>query len=206
MNKRHICLLCIAILAILILAYLFINPILFFKLGRVLPPRRLANLESARNYYSILSSFAGFGLGIMGLLVGYLYYAHKQASEQKASERERKRKRLDDLISELRDFDNLIDDLIYFRFQNHEELEILRHNIERVFDAIRLKLNASQRLFGLGKDDIAPITRIWAFVEKNEDLMLKGYGEIDQVKFREYRDEYHTLVEQALSKCFEKVA
>lgn len=206
MKKHHLFLLCFAILAILVLTYLFVNPIFFFKLGRVLPPRRLANLESARNYYSILSSFAGFGLGIMGLLVGYLYYAYKQASEQRASERERKRKRLDDLISELRDFDDLIDDLIHFRFKNQEELEKLRHNIERVFDAIRLKLNASQQLFGLGKDDIAPITRVWAFVEKNEDLMLKGYAEIDYVKFREYRDEYHALIEQALSKCFEKVA
>jgi hypothetical protein len=206
MKKRHICLLCCAILAILVLVYFFINPILFFKLGRVFPPRRLSNLESARNYYSILSSFAGFGLGIMGLLVGYLYYAYKQASERRAADRERKRKRLDDLIVELRLFDDLIDNLIHFRFQNQEELEKLRHKIERVFEAIRLKLNASQPLFGLDKGDIAPITRIWAFVEKKDELMRKGFDEIDKAKFSEYGDEYHTLIEQALFKCFEKVA
>ena len=194
-----------AVITVTILLYLFVNPV-YFKLGQVFSPRKLPDLATARNYYSILSSFAGFGLGILGLIVGYLYYVHKQSTEASAADRERKRKRLDDLIAELRSFDDLIEELIHFRFHGEQELEKLRQNIERVFDGISLKLEASHLLLGLDKTDISAITRVWSFIEKNDNLMHKELSQISATEFLESRDEFRALIKQAMMKCFEKVA
>lgn len=203
--KRIWMLLVPLILVGLFALYLFFNPV-YFVLGRLFHPRRLSDLATARNYYSILSSFAGFIVGVLGLLVGYLYYKLKQSFDQETSNRERKRKRLDDLLDNLNIFDDLVDELICFRFRDEAELKTLRHNIRRSFDKIEAMINLNHVLLGLDDHDIAAITNVYSFIDKNEMLMYRGYSEISTSEFENYLDEYSILVKSARLKCLAKVA
>lgn len=185
--------------------YLFLNPI-FFKLRRVFVPRRLPDLISARNYYSSLSSFTGYLIGICGLLLGYFYYRSKQRSDSYAADLDRKRKRLDDLIEMIRTVDDLVDDLINSRFDNDKELGRLRSKIQANFDNIETMLDVNLPLLGLEDDEVAAILAINSYVDKNEALMNKKIEEIDKKEFLIYRDEYRSLVKCARKVCYKRVA
>ena len=151
-------LLALAILILLPFGYLYLAPIII-KGPDVLRARRL-NLSNAKDYYAILSSWITFFVGFMGLALGYVYYRHKLGVDTENAANEKKRKRLDDLISKLNAYDALVDDILHRRFENAVALRQLRSKISRSFEEIVIMLELSQKLLGLNDSDVRVILRV----------------------------------------------
>jgi glycerol-3-phosphate acyltransferase PlsY len=89
----------LAIALMSLCGYMYVAPVVI-KGASVLRVRSL-NLANAKDYYGILSSWISFFVGFMGLVLGYVYYRHKLNIDSSNAANEKKRKRLDDLISKL---------------------------------------------------------------------------------------------------------
>ena len=94
--------------------------------AKIFIPRRLINLEYARDYYTIIFNFFGVLIAFSGLVLGYFYYKSRLDFDKSISHRDRKRKHLDCLLKELNTFDDFVDTIICYRFREGDELKVLR--------------------------------------------------------------------------------
>jgi hypothetical protein len=164
------------------------------------------DLAIAKDYYSILSSFITLMLGTAGLVVGYCYYAGKHKADQSLAAIERKRKRLDDLINKIDTYDSHVDNLLQGRFQNENELSLLRSKVTRSYETIEIMLDLNQTLLGLGKEDLRDIIKVNSFVEKNDLIMRATVGEMKQDLLHEEREKYIDLIQNADEPATERSA
>lgn len=163
------------------------------------------DLVTAKDYYSILSSFITLMLGTAGLVVGYCYYAGKHKTDQSLAAIERKRKRLDDLINKIDTYDSHVDNLLQGRFQNENELSLLRSKVTRSYETIEIMLDLNQTLLGLGEEDLRDIIKVNSFVEKNDLIMRTTVSEMKQDLPHEEREKYIDLIQNARRACYRKV-
>ncbi len=193
----------IAFLLFLFISYLSLAPILPNGIRAFVVPN--LNLDSPRDYYTLVSCCITFFLGSIGLVLGYFYYKDKRNFETLISEIERKRKRLDDLIRELNSFDNGVDDLLHHRFKNAKELTQLRNRISRRFETIVIMLELNTKLLGLTESDVQTIIKVNSFVDKNHTLMHAPYRQLDASSLSSVRDTYVDLIQDARRVCYKNV-
>lgn len=196
---------------IFIILFLFFLFFLYLSAAPILPkgirafPVPNLDLNSPRDYYTLLSSSITFILGTIGLILGYFYYKNKRKFETVISEIERKRKRLDDLIRELESFDDGVDDLLHHRFKNAEELKQIRSRISRSFETIEIMLELSTTLLGLTDSDMQTIIKVNSFVDKNDILMHTPYHQLDESSLLSLKDDYVDLIQDARRVCYKNV-
>ena len=196
-------LLALAILILLPFGYLYLAPIII-KGPDVLRARRL-NLSNAKDYYAILSSWITFFVGFMGLALGYVYYRHKLGVDTENAANEKKRKRLDDLISKLNAYDALVDDILHRRFENAVALRQLRSKISRSFEEIVIMLELSQKLLGLNDSDVRVILRVNSFVDKDRTIMQDEINALSDDVLSLVKETYIDLIQDARRVCFNNV-
>ena len=166
---------------------------------------RSLNLSDARDYYTILSSWITFFIGVTGLILGFFYYRHKLQVNSNISSIERKRKRLDDLISKIDSFDNLVDNVIHRRFSNTKELKQLRCRISRSFESIEIMLELNHKLLGLDETDVKTILKVNSFVDKNDIIMHCNYTSLNEDILLTVKDAYVDLIQNARRTCYNRV-
>lgn len=190
-------------LAFLFFLYFYVAPILTKGLN-VFRIRNL-DLNSAKDYYTVLSSAITFLLGTLGLILGYFYYKDKRKAESLISEIERKRKRLDDLITKIDSFDQAVDDVLHHRYSSPQGLKEMRNTISRRFETIEIMLDLNKELLGLEESDVKTILRVNSFVDKNEILMHLPHNELDDIALLSVKDNYVNLIQDARRACYRKV-
>jgi len=200
---KKIILIFIITLFIFFILYLSLSPILP-KCIRAFPAPNL-DLNSPRDYFTLFSSSITFILGTIALILGYFYYKDKRKFETLISEIERKRKRLDDLIHELDFFDDGVDDLLHYRFNNAGELKQIRSRISRSFETIEIMLELSTTLLGLTDSDMQTIIKVNSFVDKNVILMHTPYHQLDESSLSSLKDDYVDLIQDARRVCYKNV-
>lgn len=162
---------------------------------------RFLTLKKATEYYGVLSSF----ITLMGLFLGFSYYVHKLNVDNKTAEVERKRKRLEYLISEINHYNELVDDLIHYRFADEKELEKLRSKISRSFETTIAMLEHKTKLLGLDDENTKTILKVHSFVEQNKILMHYEYDKLTKKMLLSVKEEYIDLIQDARQLCFEKI-
>ncbi len=187
----------------LVCLYFYIAPVVARGLS-VFRVRQL-NLNAARNYYTVLSSWLTLILGVTGLTLGFFYYKDKHRVDATITSIEKKRKRLDDLIKKIDSFDYLVDDVIHGRFKDANELKHLRSKISRSFEEVVIMLELSQKLLGLEEEDVKTILRINSFVDKNDIIMYANFDLLNEGVLLSVKDEYVDLLQDARRICFKKV-
>jgi hypothetical protein len=202
MKKKIFVFIILSLLSLCFL-YLFAAPILP-KGIRAFPVPNL-DLNCPRDYYTLLSSSITFILGTIALILGYFYYIDKLKFETMVSEIERRRKRLDDLILEINSFDDAVDDLLYYRFKNPEELKQIRSRVSRSFETIEIMLELSTKLLGLTESDMQTIIKVNSFVDKNDLLMHTPYAQLDELSLSSLKDNYVDLIQDARRVCYKNV-
>jgi hypothetical protein len=182
-----------AVIILIIALYFYFSPVF-------IQPRKFS-LDSARNYYTVLSSF----VALLGIVLGFLYYIHKLGVDRKGAEQERKRQNLDYLIRELKTYDELVDEIIHFRFSNCDELEKIRGKISRSYETIILMLMHKTKLLGLNDNEAQTILRVHSFVEQNDILMKEQFDNLTKEKTLSVKSAYVDLFQEARKTCFEKI-
>lgn len=164
-------------------------------------------LASARNYYTILSSWIAFIVGLGGLFLGYFYYFHKINVDAETADKERKRKRLGDLMSKLDEIDDLLDVIFNFSFSDERELKLIRSKIIRKFDVVILMLDQeiSTKLLGLDTGDIREIIKIYSFVDTSYVLMTAKYGVLNEKSVLSEKSYYNDIISTARKTCLTKL-
>ena len=179
-------------------ARLFLSPYSdFFRLGM-----NVKNLVSARNYYQVLSSIAGVIFSIAGLILGYVYYIHKIRTDEKNALTERKRIRIEMLINELRNYDELVNDF-FSKGTQTIPLKKIREKIVRSGDYISTMLNLGEALFGFSDEDIKKIIRVHSFIEQNNILMEDDNLELIDLEL--IKNDYYDYLQAARLVCFNKL-
>ncbi len=192
--------LCVVVgVVILLLLYFYFAPI-YIKGTSIINPRNLG-LSDARNYYSVLSSF----ITLLGLFLGFLYYRHKTGIDKISAESERRRKRLDYLINELKNYDNLVDDLIHKRFSSASDLLKIRNRISRSYETIIAMLKHKISLLGFDEEEAMMILNVHSFVEKNEILMQRDFASLKYEELQSVKGDYIDLIQDARQVCFQKI-
>jgi hypothetical protein len=164
------------------------------------------DLVTAKDYYSILSSFVTLLLGSAGLAVGYFYYKDKYKTDRSNAAIERKRKRLDDLILKIDAYDNQVESLLQRRFKDESELSLLRSTLTRSFETIEIMLELNQALLGLEEDDLRAIIKVNSFVEKNDVIMRASFIELNPNLLHAERETYIDLIQNARRACYKRVS
>ncbi len=186
-------------LVIVLLLYFYLSPV-YFQGVRIFQPRHF-NLDGARNYYTVLSSF----IALLGIILGFLYYNHKLEIDKRAGEQEEKRQNLNYLIKELDKYDDLVDEIIHFRPSNPIELDRIREKISRSYEKITTMLMHKTKLFGFNDKDAQAILRVHSFVEQNAILMQKRFEDLTKIELLSVKSSYVDLIQEARKACFEKI-
>ena len=197
-----------SLIVFLITAYLLFNPFIFRDINTIIYPRHINDLQTARNYYQILSSVLTILFSIVGLILGYFYYINKIETDANNAKRERIRKRLDSLIAELNEYDDLVNTIICLNVKDKDELKFIRNKINRSNEQISSQLEQGDTLFGLSKDEIKTIIRIHSFVEQNPFLMEVDYDELiksDQSLIWIIKNDYTERMQEARRICYCKL-
>lgn len=186
-----------------ILTYLYLKPVfgVFPKISRM----NIATLDQARNYYTILSSTVSLIVGTLGLVLGYFYYLSKYKNDCLAESIERKRKRLNDLIECINQFDEIVDNIIHYRFSSISDLKHLRNRISRKFEVVEIMLQLNKDLLGLQDEEVKTILRVNSFVEQNDIIMHINYEQINETVLFTVKDRYIDLIQEARRICYKNV-
>jgi hypothetical protein len=200
--KRKIIWIFLGLLYLIVFCF-YLSPILARKISIFYWWRM--DLNKAKDYYGILTSFNTLILGTAGLILGYFYYKDKNRTDQSLATIERKRKRLDDLIDKIDLFDSQVDALLQRQFKDENELFLLRNKIIRSFETIEIMLELNEDLLGLHKEDLRDIIKVNSFVEKNDLIMRARVIELTPEVLHETREEYIDLIQNARRACFRRV-
>lgn len=198
--KKILILILCACLFILLL-YFLINP-LFLSFNRLFILRKFTNIEYAKNYYQIVSSFFTVIITVLGLFLGYLYFHSRLQFDDSISNRDRKWKNLECIIKELNIFDSLVDSVISKRFSTQKELHTLRCKIERSFENIEIMLEQNQNLLNLKDEDIKRILNVNSFVDNNDILMRIKNSKLNTEVLSSLKDEYIGYIQDARRVCY----
>lgn len=201
-RKEKIIKIALAITVVAILFFYF-APIIISGV-KAFRPRRLT-LNTAKNYYSILSSFITVLVGVIGLSLGYYYYIGRHEVEKTIADIERKRKRMDDLIQKIESYDAIVNAFINKYFDNDEDLSKLRNQMTHSFDTIEIMLELSDNLLGLNDEDVQTIVRVNSFVEQNEIIMRAPLQDLSAEILNSIRDRYAMLIAEAIRVCYKRV-
>lgn len=204
MNKKSKAFWACATLLYLTVLYFYAAPII--TKGPSVLRLRAFDLGTAKDYYSILAAIVTLLFGTAGIALGYFYYKDKNTAEQSAAARERKRKRLDNLIEKIDAYDNQVDTILQRRFSNDSELSQLRSTLTRSFETIVIMLELNPELLGLEGEDLRDIIKVNSFVDKNDLIMRARFSELNQGGLNEIREEYIDLIQNARRACYRRVS
>jgi len=193
----------ILVLVIIFALYLLLNP-LFFVFERIFTPRKLENITEAREYYGLLSQIFGIFITASGLTLGYFYYKDKLKYDKKCSTRDRKKSRLEYLIKELNRFDNFVDEIISFTFDDATELKHLRAKVSRSFEVIVIMLE-EDAILGFSDNEIKIILEVNSYVEQNNVLMCAEFQEITDDSLLSEKNKYLDKIQSAKRTCIRKI-
>jgi len=193
----------LSFLLIIVICLVF-SPI-FINFYRPILLDHFPSLDDARNYYSVISSSFGVIIGVLGLILGYLYYHNRNQFEAETKDGEYKRKHLEIFMAELNNYDRFVHKILSISVRDEIELRGVRDDIDRSFDIIVSMLEEGLDLLGLTKEDMDEIIKVNSFVDKSKLISHCSYGELDLDKLYPIRDRYAELIKNARRKCYLKI-
>jgi len=187
--------------------YLVFSPVFIKYYQSILLNRFSSSLEDARNYYSVVSSSFGVIIGVLGLILGYLYYRNRNQFEAETKERENKRKHLKIFMAELNNYDKFVHKVLSISVRDEFELRGVRDEIDRSFDIIVSMLEGEEKLdlLGLTKEDVNEIIKVHSFVDKSSSISHCPHKDLDLNKLYPIKDQYIELIKKARQKCYIRI-
>lgn len=198
----------VLVIIILVALYLLINPLLIKPIS-VYYPRYLANIDDAKNYYSLLSAFFSVIVGLFGLTLGCFYYFNKKQTDKDVSEKDKKHKRIEALINELNTYNNYVLTVLCSNINNTNELTLLRAKLISCFDNIESMLQQNYTLYNLNEEDTKVILKVNSYIDKNPIIIHSTFEQLKSIKSDELnkvKDDYYSLIKEARRVCYSKIS
>jgi hypothetical protein len=191
------------ILLALAILYFLLAP-LFMRGGSAVRPRELRDLQQARDYYSVLSSWFTVLSAAIGLALGYVYYWHRYREDERRALFERTRENIRVLTNLLDQYDSYLCEILSANFHDHDALRFVREKAVRIFDNIYAMLDESVILTN---PEVRKVMALHSFVEKEYELMhcsLEHLRESVPV-LMEKGDEYALLLREARRTLYRRL-
>ncbi len=202
MKKLYIALISIVVFVLL---FFLVSP-LVLSYERLFVVRKFNTLVDAKNYYTILAQIVGIVATTLGVALGYVYYSSRLSFDDRIFLQKRKRKHLDCLLEELKNFDRFVDEIICFQVHSEEELRLIRNKILRSFENIVIMLEENSLLLEFSDEEINTILKVNSFVEKNQLLMFQPFDSLKEESFILIKDVYINLIQDARRTCYKKIS
>lgn len=193
------------LVAIAILLYLLVNPLLMSGIS-AFRPRKL-NLEEARNYYALIAAAVGSAAGAVGVVMGAFYYFNRLGWETERAARERRRARLDDLYRRIEEIDELV---LSMSFASSDDAQTLQHarKVVRSLSSFGQLLEAEADVSGMTDEQACALVRFYSYLERRCQAILersrsplRAAGvDLDAIDVDEYDDRLYDA-RTALQEC-----
>jgi hypothetical protein len=158
-----------------LLLYLFAAPVFVKGLAALRP--RTFGLESARNYYTVLSAAVASVVGAAGITLGYLYYIHRLEWEASRSDRQATRTRIDDVLRRLEEVDDEFSEILFSPLGG-EANRRHAHKVIRALTAIEQLLDHSADLNTIEQRVIDAVVRFDSYVESRCRSLLENGSDV----------------------------
>lgn len=178
--------------------YFFIIPLHRWIVLSQLSPFELYNINDASKYYSFLSASFSSAIGIAGLLVGYSYYRQQRQHNERLRQSEYAYKRIDDIFTLLREYDDQVQRLLRKTFEDDAGLREIQDAIARKFDLLSIAINEIGPLIGMNDKHRAAFAGLFSVVDTNDILR--------QQRARKILDEELDNIEQIYDSRFRQVS
>jgi uncharacterized protein YuzB (UPF0349 family) len=185
--SKILLILSIIIVGLLIL-YALLRP-LFYRIDAVLWPVRPISLEEARNYYSVLSSFASVVFGFSGLLLGFLYFIRRQKFDLTNRKRDQLRKILDVLIDKLEFIDQACNKILTNCGSCVNDKSSLVADVKSAWNTFTSILENHNKFLEFNDTSIYEIVEVFSTVEKQ--ILLQDTSILSKQKLGELTHNYN---------------
>ena len=158
-------------------------------------------LDDLRNYYIIIGTISGTVTALIGVILGFFYYFHKARVDKQLLQDNKRTRILELLLSEISDYDVLVDKILNKEFKSHTELQILRGKIQRKFEMVYQLVDEKNGILNFSKNSKIDLFEVNKFVDKSQLIMEKNYDEITSGELNECRQEYVERLIQSRRVC-----
>lgn len=190
----------------IIITYLLFNPIYYSGLMVFIAPKYLKNLEDSRNYFSSFQSIVTIIASILGLVLGYFYYANRKTIDRKIIVENRRKYFFEKLFSEINKYDQAI--LSILSDYNIGLSDLIRNRIiiEQVWDIIESMIEPTVALLEFNDEEISTFLRINSFVEQTDIIMSLMPNAYTAVDLNQIKRPYLELIKEVRLLCLKKIS
>jgi hypothetical protein len=184
--------------------YLLLAPVALKLTAEFRPP--VLDLLGTKDYYSVISAAVSSFVGATGLVLGGMYYLHRLGIERARIDRDRRRSRLEDLITKLNEVD---DDVLHILLRTSDgDVRIHALRILRRLGSVEQSLSFADDLNMILADEIRAVVRLYSYLEVRCNDLLEMPGEPSgsggterrRIDLDEYSDRFFDA-QRALHTC-----
>jgi hypothetical protein len=172
--------------SILFAIFYFILPYSIWKINK---------LDDGRNYFTAINAYATYLIGLLGVF----YYFDKKSKDSFQKERELRRQYIHILLSELKEYDALVEKILCKEFRTKLELQSIRTKIEKCFDDVQIIVG--NKLLPFEMEELIIIVKINSFVEKNDLIMRGAIALVKKSDLSSQKEIYRELLRKAKQTC-----
>ena len=163
---------------------------------------KITNLNDLRNYYIVIGTISGTVTALIGVGLGFFYYFHKARVDKQQLQEYKRTRLLESLLSEINDYDVLVDKILNREFQNQNELQMLRGKIRRKFEMVYLIVEEKNGTLEFSRNSRIDLFDVNKYVDDSQLIMEKEYKEIKiSDELSECREEYTDKIIKSRRVC-----
>lgn len=188
--------------------YFFVAPIVVSG-ATVLRPRQLS-LSEAMSYYTVLSAWVTLWVGVVGVLLGYLYFKSRLKFDSESLSRDRQRAQLSLLLERLDKVDVSMGRVLELG-SGEEERRRESERVLRELDQVVSMVEQGDKLMGIDEGDMRAIVRLNSFAEGYARRLLGSSvvtveREADRRRERGAdKERYGELLQEARRRCISRI-
>ena len=187
-------------LTLLALLYFFIYP---FYSACLYSSAKISSfgLDDLRNYYLIIGAISGTITALTGITLGFFYYFHKNRVDNEQLLQDKRARLLALLLSEINDYDALVDKILNKEFNTQNELQILRGKIQRKFEMVYLIIEEKNDVLDFSRNTQIDLFDVNKYVDDSKTIMETDYQKIINSEMSKYREEYIDKIIKSRRVC-----
>ncbi len=164
------------------------------------------DITGLRNYYIIVGSISGTFTALSGVLLGFFYYFHKHKVDEEQLLQGKKSRLVETLLTEINEYDALVDKILNREFDGQNELQLLRGRIRRKFEMVYLVIEEKNHVLGFSKNTQIELFDVNQFVDDSRIIMEIEHNEINESLLDECRAKYIDKIINSRRVCLEGLA
>jgi hypothetical protein len=152
-------------------------------------------LDDGRNYFTAINAYATYLIGLLGVF----YYFDKKSKDNYHRERDSRRQYIHILLTELKEYDALVEKILCKDVRSKIELQMIRTKIEKCFDDVQIIVG--NKLLPFDMEELKVIVKINSFIEKNDLIMRDELILIKKSDLTSHKENYRELLRRAKHTC-----